>query len=78
MPAFETAAVLDDASHLTLRVPVPEASGRECRVIVFFEHTETPPAAWPPGFFEDIKIMDPAFTRPEQGQVPPVAALNRV
>lgn len=28
------------------------------------------PATWPPGFFESIRIDDPAFTRPEQGKVP--------
>ncbi len=30
------------------------------------------PAAWPPGFFDRIRIDDPAFVRPEQGQVPGV------
>lgn len=29
------------------------------------------PAAWPPGFFESIRIDDPAFARPEQGTIPP-------
>lgn len=29
------------------------------------------PTAWPAGFFEEIKIDDPAFQRPEQGQTPP-------
>jgi virulence-associated protein VagC len=26
---------------------------------------------WPPGFFEEINISDPAFARPEQGETPP-------
>ena len=26
---------------------------------------------WPPGFFEDIRIDDPAFARPPQGETPP-------
>ena len=26
--------------------------------------------AWPDGFFERIRIADPAFTRPEQGIMP--------
>ncbi len=28
------------------------------------------PSSWPPGFFESVRIDDPAFERPEQGQVP--------
>ncbi|MBM3290231.1 MAG: hypothetical protein FJY92_08780 [Candidatus Hydrogenedentes bacterium] len=27
--------------------------------------------SWPDGFFESIRIDDPAFVRPEQGQLPP-------
>lgn len=34
------------------------------------------PTSWPPGFFERIRIDDPAFQRPEQGQVPPVPLLD--
>ena len=33
-------------------------------------------ADWPEGFFEDIRVDDPAFERPEQGQTPPAPALN--
>lgn len=33
-------------------------------------------ATWPPGFFERIRIDDPAFGRPEQGSVPPAPELN--
>lgn len=28
------------------------------------------PTTWPAGFFEQIRIDDPCFTRPEQGVVP--------
>lgn len=28
------------------------------------------PLAWPLGFFEEIRIDDPAFCRPAQGQMP--------
>jgi len=28
------------------------------------------PTAWPEGFFESIRIEDPAFTRPRQGIMP--------
>ena len=31
--------------------------------------------AWPKGFFDSIHIADPAFERPEQGQLPPVKHL---
>ncbi len=34
------------------------------------------PATWPPGFFDSIRIDDPAFTRPEQGQVPLAPSLD--
>ena len=34
------------------------------------------PATWPPGFFEHIRIDDPAFVRPPQGQVPPAPSLD--
>jgi virulence-associated protein VagC len=30
---------------------------------------------WPEGFFESIRIDDPSFTRPDQGELPPVPAL---
>jgi virulence-associated protein VagC len=32
--------------------------------------------SWPPGFFERIRIDDPAFARPDQGPVPPAPALE--
>ena len=76
MNAFETDAVLDDASHLTLVQPVPGATARECRVIVLFDSEAPPPAHWPPGFFEEIRITDPAFVRPPQGERPPLPALD--
>jgi hypothetical protein len=34
------------------------------------------PAAWPPGFFDQIYIDDPSFARPDQGQVPSVLSLD--
>ena len=33
------------------------------------------PAQWPAGFFERIRIDDPAFIRPDQGPVPPAPSL---
>jgi antitoxin VapB len=29
--------------------------------------------AWPPGYFESIRIDDEAFVLPDQGELPPVA-----
>ena len=34
------------------------------------------PATWPPGFFDRIRIDDPTFARPEQGQVPRAPSLD--
>jgi len=31
---------------------------------------------WPTGFFEAIRVDDPAFTRPTQGEMPPVPAVD--
>ncbi len=33
------------------------------------------PTEWPPDFFSAIRIDDPAFQRPEQGNVPPIPSL---
>jgi antitoxin VapB len=32
---------------------------------------------WPEGYFENIRIEDDAFSRPEQGALPPVADFGR-
>jgi hypothetical protein len=34
------------------------------------------PATWPPGFFDRIRIDDPAFGRPPQGEVSPAPKLD--
>ena len=31
---------------------------------------------WPEGFFELIRVSDPAFRRPDQGHLPPVRTLD--
>ncbi len=31
---------------------------------------------WPDGFFEQIRIDDPAFTRPPQGDMPPAVVID--
>jgi antitoxin VapB len=34
------------------------------------------PSTWPKGFFEQIRIDDPCFARPDQGDAPPAPALD--
>ncbi len=34
------------------------------------------PASWPPEFFDRIRIDDPVFAHPEQGQVPHAPSLD--
>lgn len=34
-------------------------------------------STWPDGFFENIRIEDANFTRPEQGELPPVVELTQ-
>jgi len=76
MNAFETAGVIGDSSHLSLREPVPRAVSRECRVIVLFEPETGAGNSWPDGFFEAIRIEDAAFTRPPQGNAPDIRPLD--
>lgn len=76
MQAFETVAILDDASHLTLREPLPSTSVRECRVIVLFDVPGRVPGAWPTGFLDEIHITDPEFARAPQGEMPPAPNLE--
>lgn len=40
------------------------------------ESAEPLQATWPDGFFEAIRIEDPKFVRPDQGQAPPIPELN--
>lgn len=35
-----------------------------------------PPASWPEGFFEKIRIDDPTFKRPDQGEMPPAPVFD--
>ena len=45
---------------------------REGRAIIL-EPLEA--ATWPERFFEEIRIDDPAFSRPAQGEMPPVPSM---
>jgi virulence-associated protein VagC len=35
-----------------------------------------PPATWPDGFCEKVRIDDPKFERPDQGEMPPAPVLD--
>lgn len=77
MNAFETPAVIDDSKHLVLRDPLPRPAGQACRVIVLFEDAEDATAtSWPTGYFDEIRITDPAFERQPQGVAPAIAPLD--
>jgi virulence-associated protein VagC len=63
-------------------VPLPEefrfatpivSIRRECDAVIL---EPTKPTTWPDRFFEDIRIDDPAFLRPEQGSIPPALSFD--
>jgi antitoxin VapB len=57
-----------------LRLPGKEVSIRKLGSGVLIEPiTQT---VWPPGYFDAIRISDPAFDRPDQGLTPPVIELE--
>jgi virulence-associated protein VagC len=63
-------------------VPLPEEFRFSSRTVsirregqaVILEPTK--PTHWPDGFFDAIRIDDPAFVRPEQGPTPPAPRLD--
>jgi virulence-associated protein VagC len=72
---METATVILEGDRQTVRLPksvhLPsEVFVRQEGEAVVLEPTK--PKTWPEGFFDSIHITDPAFNRPEQGQLPPV------
>ncbi len=83
MNTFETSAVLDDALHLTLRKPLPIRAGQECKVVVYLpeedksclEEDKSSPE-WIAKFLEEIRIDDPTFVRPPQGELRPIRGLD--
>jgi antitoxin VapB len=56
------------------RLPGPRVSIRREGSSVVLEPMRD--ATWPPGFFEAIRIDDPAFQRPDQGELPPIIAIE--
>jgi antitoxin VapB len=56
------------------RLPGPRVSIRRDGSAVVLEPLKT--LDWPPGFFDAIRIDDPAFQRPDQGELPPIVSLE--
>ena len=75
---METATVTVEGDRQTVRLPksvhLPATVFvRQDGDAVVLEPAK--PKTWPEGFFDSIRITDPAFERPEQGQLPPVKKL---
>ena len=75
---METATVVLEGGQPTVRLPkgihLPkDVFVRQEGESVVLEPVK--PKKWPKGFFDSIHVTDPAFKRPEQGQLPPVKKL---
>lgn len=75
---METATVILEGDCQTVRLPksvhLPEkVFVRQDGESVVLEPAK--PKHWPGGFFDSIHVTDPAFERPEQGQLPPMKNL---
>jgi virulence-associated protein VagC len=76
---METATFIQEGEGQTVRLPkgfrlstTTVGVGHEGEAIVL---EPLKPSAWPEGFFDAIRITDPAFSRPDQGVLPPVMPL---
>jgi len=73
---MDTAIVIKDGDHQTVRLPkgvhlpTPTVLVRQEGTSVVLEPAGA--TTWPVGFFDSIRIDDPAFERPEQAPLPPV------
>jgi virulence-associated protein VagC len=75
---METATVIVEGDRQTVRLPKSVHLPSTVYVRQEGEAVVLEPAkarTWPQGFFDSIRITDPAFERPEQGQLPPVKDL---
>ena len=76
--AMETANVIVEGGRQIVRLPksvhLPATVFvRQDGEAVVLEPAK--PKAWAEGFFDSIHVTDPAFERPEQGQLPPARNL---
>ncbi|HEX3625989.1 MAG TPA: hypothetical protein VGN23_10645 [Verrucomicrobiae bacterium] len=75
---METATVIVEGDRQTVRLPKSIHLPEEVFVRQEGESVVLEPAkpkTWPKGFFESIHITNPAFARPDQGQLPLVKDL---
>ena len=76
---METATVIHEGECQTVRLPkgfhisTPTVGIRHEGETIVLEPMKS--KTWPDGFFDSIHITDPAFFRPDQGQLPPVKPL---
>jgi virulence-associated protein VagC len=76
---METATIIHEGECQTVRLPkgfgfsTPTVGVRHDGEAIVLEPLK--PKAWPEGFFDSIHITDPAFARPEQGELPGVKSL---
>lgn len=76
---METATVIHEGECQTVRLPkgfhfaTTTVGVRHEGEAIVLEPLK--PKAWPADFFDSILITDPAFSRPDQGQMPPVKPL---
>jgi len=77
---MKTAEVIDMQGVQVVKLPDefrfdgPSVSIRKAGEAVILEPVK--PETWPPRFFDEIKIDDPAFARPDQGVTPPAPTLD--
>ena len=76
---METATVIQEGECQTVRlpkgfrIPTPTVGVHHEGEAIVLEPLRQ--KAWPVGFFDSIHIADPEFSRPDQGQLPPVNPL---
>ena len=73
--AMEITQIVSIEGHQAVKIPdefrfdSPTVSIRKEGEAVILEPIR--PVSWPANFFDDIRIDDPAFARPSQGETPP-------
>ena len=76
---MQIANVIDEGEFQTVRLPqgfhlsTPTVNVRHDGEAIILEPLK--PNVWPDNFFDSIHIQDPAFIRPDQGQLPPMQGL---
>jgi virulence-associated protein VagC len=80
-----TAEIIDIAGEQAVKLPAAfhfdsevVSIRREGNAVILepVESAQSVPDVWPEGFFESIRIDDPSFVRPGQGEMPPAPGLD--